>query len=384
MTGSEPELWHILDAGSVLIEEFASAFSLMAPTMAWAPQRLALGALEDWERTEVLASPPLTLTRFPLQRGYARAPIRSLLPFEGKLLKRMLAHCCEPALCPVICTTPHYAPLAERWPGPVIYYSTDLTSAYQGMHQQEVIRLDQRMCQAARIICPNSQRLAAYFLNTAGCEAGKITIVPNATRAGNVADAPLLEPDALPPDIASLTRPVAGVLGNLAGNMNWTLIADAVARTPGLSWVFVGPADMAIEDSEQEAARAWTRKHAHFTGGKAYGELQAYARSFDVAVLPYQKREPTYSGSSTRFYQHLAACRPMVATRGFAELLEKPPLLTLVDTADEMVAALVALQQKDFKDGLETARWEASRLGTWDQRARTIIDALARSTPEAP
>ena len=35
--------------------------------------------------------------------------------------------------------------------------------------------------------------------------------------------------------------------------------------------------------------------------------LAAYARAFDVAVLPYRRVEPTYSGSSTRFYEHLAA-----------------------------------------------------------------------------
>src|ERR1035438_206201 len=72
-----------------------------------------------------------------------------------------------------------------------------------------------------------------------------------------------------------------------------------------------------------------------FTGGKRYGDLQAYARSLDVAFLPYQRRkEPTYSGSSTRFYEHLAACRPMISTRGFEELLHKEPLLRLVDRAD--------------------------------------------------
>jgi glycosyltransferase involved in cell wall biosynthesis len=105
---------------------------------------------------------------------------------------------------------------------------------------------------------------------------------------------------------------------------------------------------------------------------KPYGELQAYARCVDVAVLPYRKKEPTYSGSSTRFYEHLAAGRPMVATRGFAELLEKEPLLTLVDTADEMAAALEHLRSLDFRDGHEAERWEASKQGTWEERARAM------------
>jgi hypothetical protein len=105
---------------------------------------------------------------------------------------------------------------------------------------------------------------------------------------------------------------------------------------------------------------------------KPYGELQKYARCVDVAVLPYRKKEPTYSGSSTRFYEHLAAGRPMVATRGFAELLEKVPLVTLVDTPGQMSVALSELMAKGFQDGYELARWEASRKGTWEERARVL------------
>lgn len=118
------------------------------------------------------------------------------------------------------------------------------------------------------------------------------------------------------------------------------------------------------------------RGRARFVGSKPYGELQRYARCFDVAVLPYRKKEPTYSGSSTRFYEHLTACRPMVATRGFAELMEKVPLVTLVNTGAEMALALKELGAKGFRDGLETARWEASRSGTWEERARTLRRAL--------
>jgi hypothetical protein len=138
--------------------------------------------------------------------------------------------------------------------------------------------------------------------------------------------------------------------------MDWKLLAAAISQTPYLSWVFVGPTSMTIRDRAQREARAWVMAHAHFCGSKPYGELQAYARCFDVAVLPYRKKGPTYSGSSTRFYEHLAACRPMIGTRGFAELLEKEPLIELVDTADEMSAALDRLRAVDFADGLETAR----------------------------
>ncbi len=279
---------------------------------------------------------------------------------------------------PLICSTPFYAPVAERWGGPVVYYSTDLTAEYEGIDGAQVRELDRRMCHVARAVCPNSIRIAEYFVRESGCDPAKITVVPNATRESNVAPKPLLEPGALPHDIRDVPRPIAGVVGDLSGNMDWNVIAETMQRTPELNWVFVGPTTRTIMDREQNSGRERVmRGRARFVGPKPYGELQGYARSFDVAVLPYRKKEPTYSGSSTRFYEHLAACRPMVATRGFAELTEKVPLLRLADTGEEVAAELHRLSETGYRDGLETARWEASTKGTWEERARALRGTLS-------
>ena len=187
-------------------------------------------------------------------------------------------------------------------------------------------------------------------------------------------------PAELPPDAADLARPVAGVIGNLAANMDWVYLQGLVARTPEFSWLFVGPHAMEVPEPDQRAARESLLAHGgrvRFIGSRPYGALQSYARSFDVAILPYRRKEPTYSGSSTRFYEHLPACRPMVATRGFEELLHKEPLLSLSDCPEESAGILAELKQRDFRDGHEPARWEASRTGTWEARAATVVNALA-------
>lgn len=372
------EVWQILDVGSIWMKEFASALSAQTATVSWSPVFSMIGAIQTWQRPEHVGNPPLEVHRFPLQRGYARPLFRSLLPFEEKLLKRLIRQCRDPEQSALICSTPFYAPVAERWPGPVVYYATDLTVRYEGLNPKQVLELDRRLCRVARSVCPNSKRVAAYMVEQAGCSPEKVVVVPNATRASNLPSRPLTLPGVLPADLADVPRPIAGVIGNLAANMDWKLLAAAIRRTPYLSWVFVGPTSMAIRDRAQREARAWVMAHAHFCGSKPYGELQAYARCFDVAVLPYRKKEPTYSGSSTRFYEHLAACRPMIGTRGFAELLEKEPLIELVDTADEMSAALDRLRAADFADGLETARWQASLAGTWEERARTLMASIER------
>ena len=357
--------------GSIWMREFASALSEQVPVAAWLPE-MVRAALRRRTRVERSEDPLLELRRFPLQRGYSRVPVRWVLRFEKRILKMLLRECADAARSPLICTTPFYAPVAELWPGPVIYYATDLTVGYAGLNPAQVRGLDRRMCRVARAVCPNSPRIAEYFIGEAGCDPGKITVVPNATRESNVPGRALVGAGVLPEDMRDMPRPIAGVIGNLAGNLDWVVVQGAMKRTPWLQWVFVGPTGRALAEPEQDAAREWVLRRGRFVGAKPYGELQGYARSFDVAVLPYRRKEPTYSGSSTRFYEHLPAGRPMVATRGFAELLEKEPLVCLVDTGAEMAEAFERLRELGFRDGLEVMRWELSRTGTWQERARAL------------
>jgi glycosyltransferase involved in cell wall biosynthesis len=373
--------WHILDTGSIWLKEIAYPLSRMVPTLNWRPEIRNLGYWEDWEITDRISDPAIEVIRFPLQRGYARFPIAQLFPFAKSVVERLKRRSTDPERYSLICTAPFYAPVAELWPGPVVYYLTDLTKEYAGMDANQVVALDRTMCRVADAVCPNSSRIASYLCSEAGCDPSKVTVVPNATREQNVLDQPLTAPAPPPPDMADLQRPIIGVVGNLAANMDWLLIADAVDRTKDVSWAFVGPTDMKISDSVQEKARRdllCRGGRIRFLGPKPYGELSRYARSFDVALMPYRKQEPTYSGSATRFYEHLAACRPILSSRGFHELLTKEPLLTLVDNGEEIAAAVDGLRSSAFRDGVEEIRWRKSQEGTWLVRARDLLAAATR------
>jgi glycosyltransferase involved in cell wall biosynthesis len=371
-------MWHVLDANSIWIREFAEALGEHADVRAWVAHIRIGGAFEKWERISRPTRSQMWLHEFPLQRGYARFPLARLLDYGGDIAKR-LSRQGDARYSPLVCTTPFYAPVAEKWRGPVIYYQTDLTVEYHGVNKRVVREMDRRMCRVAAAVCPNSARIREYLIHEAGCEARKITVVPNATRAENVADRPLLSAGPLPPDVAGLLRPIAGVIGNMGGNVDWELVSGIVTQTPWLSWILVGPVSDQISDARQNRCRLHLLRHGgrvRFIGPRPYASLKQYAQSFDVAILPYLKREPTYSGSSTRFYEHLAACRPMLATRGFEELLHKEPLLRLGDTAAEFVTHLEQLRGNKFQDGEEGVRWAVSRSETWAHRALAVMSAL--------
>ena len=372
-------LWHVLDVRAVWVKEFAAALDRQVPTLGWLPDIGSVAMFRHRERDEILLDPLLRVRHFPLQRGFARRPLAWLAREASRITRRLLRHSGGADSSVLVCCAPHYAGVVARWTGPSVYYVTDLFVAC-GEASERIRCLDRRMCEVADIVCPNSRRIASYLVAEANCAEAKIVVIPNATRGSNVLRASLLSPQEVPGDVVSLPRPIAGVIGNLAANMDWELLEWVAGRTPWLSWLFVGPTAMPISEPAQERARRRLMEaggRVHFVGPRPYGALRDYARSLDVAILPYRRREPTYSGSSTRFYEHLAACRPMLATRGFEELLGKEPLLRLVDSAEEMLTELRRLRQAGFRDGYEESRWHVSRGETWDARAAAMRQGLA-------
>ncbi len=381
MTQLEQTSWHLLDAGGIAMKEFGAALSRIVPTICWEPAfswfRFCRGAVD----AETVEDPRLQVLRLQLQHGYSHPVVGMLSRFADRTAGTLLQVRGASAEAPLICTTPFYAPVAERWKGPVIYYLTDFAAAYDTLNARRVISLDRTLCRVAAMVCPNSRRLADYLIQRAGCDPRKITVLPNATRSSSIRETSWQTPAELPPDLADLRRPIVGVIGNLAGNLDWELIEKAILAAPSMTWVFVGSASMKIAWKKQREARDRVlakERGVRFVGHKPYGALHDYAAAFDVAVMPYRKCEPTFSGSSTRFYEHLAACRPMLATRGVEELTRKEPLLRLVDGAEQLAEELIKLERNGFRDGLEEARGKASQAETWDCRAQTLVRGFER------
>jgi hypothetical protein len=377
MSATNP--WHLLQLSEALDLELAAALAESVPVILWKPDRSLLPirpAFRESVRSEIGSS--LEIRTFPLQRGFARLPDALLSSIGSRLAARLAAHSPHPGYSPLICTIPWFATVAEAWPGPVVYWLTDLIAEYESTRRERVLQLDRRLCAAATLVCPNSERIAQYVTGDAGCDPKKIHVLPNAARAANVLKEPLLRPATLPPDLLHLRRPVAGVIGNLAGNTDWLLLEKLLPLVPEFWWAFVGPADGPIADRDQARARSAVMANPRgcFVGPRPYAELVHYARALDVAILPYLRIEPTWSGSSTRFYEHLAACRPMIAFAGVHELIAKPPLLELAATAEEAAQLLEWLRASEFDDGLASRRFEASQNETWQVRAVAMQQAL--------
>lgn len=378
---------HLLQLSGPVDLELAAALAGSVRVCAWEPDRTLTPvwplhrAAESHFAGQDGQPASLTIHSFPVLRGVSHFPL-SRLPWHRDLLKRLLGESPNPVETPLICTTPYFASVAEQWPGPVIYWLSDLIAEYDSADRAVVCRLDRRLCRAATLVCPNSARIAEYLLQDAACDPGKIHILPNGMREANLLPKPSPGPSPLPAEIRDLSRPIAGVMGNMGENVDWVLLESILQLTPAFTWLFVGPTTDRIRDPQQNSAR--TRLLAHracrFLGSRPHSELVHYARTVDVAVLPYLHREPTWSGSSTRFYEHLAAGRPIVAFPAVHELLAKVPLLTLAGTPYAAASCLESLRIHAFEDGLASLRWHAARSETWEARAHSLLTALKQRT----
>ncbi|MBI4445106.1 MAG: glycosyltransferase family 4 protein [Acidobacteria bacterium] len=373
----EVPLWHVLDVRAIWVKEFAMALAAQVPVLGWLPQISWLGYLQDGE-DDLPTLGELQVRSFSLQRGFARWPFRVLTPEQHRLVRRLLSFPQTSSASPVIFCSPHYFKVAAEWKGPRVYYASDMFR-FWGESRCFIEHIEKRMCTFVDLVCAVSPRVRSYMTDELGISPQKVVISAMATREENILHHPSYSPSLLPPEAAGMNRPLAGVIGNLAANTDWLLLKEVIERTPWLSWILVGPTEMPIDDPDQCKARSYLMSlggRVRFTGYQPYQRLRDFARALDVAVLPYRRREPTYSGSSTRFYEHLAACRPILATRGFAELLLNEPLLRFGDTAEELALLLEELREQQFRDGNEELRWEASRSETWEARAAAVRRAL--------
>src|SRR2546430_7224087 len=220
-------IWHVLDVRAVWVKEFAAALAKEVPTLGWCPHITGDGMFRNHEEESTLEDPHLQIRYFPLQRGFAKFPVTLIAREADRLKRRLIRRSDNATESPLICCSPHYAAVAERWPGPVIYYVTDLFVAW-GEDPKRIASFERRMCRVADLVCPDSRRIADHLISGCGCPDDKIHISPMATRAKHLLSEPATYPFDLPADISDMSRPIAGVIGNLAANMDWVMLQETV------------------------------------------------------------------------------------------------------------------------------------------------------------
>jgi len=178
-----------------------------------------------------------------------------------------------------------------------------------------------------------------------------------------------------PADIAHLIgRPIIGYYGAIAEWLDFSLMAKAASDLPECEFVFIGPL---YADSVSSRLDVFERPNVHWLGPKPYQDLPAYLHAFDVATIPFLVNDVTHAVSPVKLFEYMAGGCPVV-TPDLHECSQYEAVLIASD-ADDYVAKLKQAVKLRHDPAHQALLRRTARANTWDVRAGTLIDALARA-----
>jgi glycosyltransferase involved in cell wall biosynthesis len=186
--------------------------------------------------------------------------------------------------------------------GSLVYHCVDENSGFTGADKAGIRNLERRLMEKSNCVIVSSGLLLENkrrhnqntFLVTHGVD------VPHFRKA--------CDPETeLPEDIKALRRPVIGFFGLIAEWVDLDLIRFLADARPDWTFALIGKV---VTDTKVLQGL----KNVHFLGQKPYQLLPAYAKAFDVAILPFVINELTLASNPLKLREYLAAGLPVVSS----------------------------------------------------------------------
>ena len=229
--------------------------------------------------------------------------------------------------------TPFAGRLGER---AIVYDCMDELSLFRGA-APELVRRDRELLALADVVFAGgpkiweNKRLLNPNCFSFGCGV-------DCDHFGRVHDPEL----ALPAEVAHLPRPIFGYFGVVDERIDYELLGKLADASSG-SVVMVGPWTKVDPETFPR------RENLHWLGGRPYAELPAYAKSFDVCLMPYAINEATKFINPTKALEYMATGRPIVST----------PVQDVVRQFSDIV--VITRKQEEFIDACEGAAAQPPR-----------------------
>lgn len=181
----------------------------------------------------------------------------------------------------------------------------------------------------------------------------------------------------VPEFLRKLEGPVIGFVGAVSGyKVDFDLIREAAKMHPDWNFVLMGKVGEGCPWSDDGGLEA--EPNIHLPGPVDYSELPAHLKGVDVAMIPATLNPYTESMFPMKFYEYLAAGKPVVCT-------DLPALREVAD------ATYLAKGAADFVTGIEKALAgeldpdglgeRLARSNTYTTRTRAMLDILGWQAP---
>jgi glycosyltransferase involved in cell wall biosynthesis len=266
--------------------------------------------------------------------------------------------------------TPHPGFLARRLGESLcVYYCIDDYAAHPGVDAEVIAASDLALTKAADLVFVAPPALVA----TKQSQNPQTRFSPHGVDARLFAKAsdPATE---LPPAARGFAGPVVGYFGSIHEWIDVELIAWLAKQRPQWTFLLVGYA--AIKVPELEAL-----PNVVLAGAQPYASLPAWAKAFDVAIIPYRRNRQVENANPLKLREYLATGKPVVAV-GNPEIARFASLVRIADGKEDFLAGL----DQAIADGPEhgaTERMASVADQTWDRRVEDVLREVTTSLAAA-
>ncbi len=236
----------------------------------------------------------------------------------------------------------------------VVYDCMDELSQFKGA-PPELVRRERELLNATDVVFAGGPKMAKskrrYNSNTHSYGCG--VDIKHFGRARHAATK-------VPADVAQFSGPILGYVGVVDERLDYELLRKLADHNPGWNIAIVGP------HTKVDPAEFPQRDNLHFLGGRDYSQLPAYAKGFDLCMMPFAKNEATEFINPTKALEYMATGTPIVSTDVEDVVLQFSEVVSIATTHEEFIAACEErLEQPDaprIAAGLKMAKnnsWES-------------------------
>lgn len=255
-----------------------------------------------------------------------------------------------------------------------VYYCIDDYAAHPGVDAARIAERDEAL----------SRRADLLFVAPPALLAPKRALNDNVVPAPHGVDVALFGRAAdpateIPAAAARLPHPVVGYIGSIHEWIDIPMLAWLAAQRPHWSFLLVGQAH-----TDAGALRALP--NVHLVGPQPYESLPAWARAFDVAIIPYRLNRQVAHANPLKLREYLATGKPVVSVRN-PEIEKFARWVRLADGHEAFLHQIEAALHEDSAHAAAERR-AAVADQDWDRRVddvlSTVASALARRRGNAP